>query len=251
MPFQVRDNRGGNWFWVHNIIIDHYGPELGAYGIAIYTALCRYAGQDQQTWVNQRTLQEHTATSERKVRDVLRQLEALGLIAAEEQSDEHGRLANVYHLALPPAVFPATPPAPRAPAPASDAAPPGTERRALQFMKKTHGQRRSSHGESAESEVNQIPLNGNTAINGHVSAVQLDLWSTVLADLQEQMVPANFTRWLARTSLLSHAAGAAMVGVPDQVSAEQLARRFDPLVRRALADACGETVTVQYQVMEG
>jgi len=36
--------------------------------------------------------------------------------------------------------------------------------------------------------------------------------------------------------------------VPDQVSADQLAKRFDPLVRRALADACGETVTVQYQV---
>jgi len=36
--------------------------------------------------------------------------------------------------------------------------------------------------------------------------------------------------WLARTSLLSQDAGAAVVGVPDQVSAEQLAKRFDPLV---------------------
>jgi chromosomal replication initiation ATPase DnaA len=77
------------------------------------------------------------------------------------------------------------------------------------------------------------------------------LWHTTLADLAEQMVPTNYQRWLARTSLLSQAAGVAVVGVPDQVSAEQLARRFDPLVRRALADACGETVTVQYQVMEG
>ncbi len=76
------------------------------------------------------------------------------------------------------------------------------------------------------------------------------LWHTTLADLAEQMVPANFTRWVARTCLLSQTAGAAVVGVPDQVSAEQLAKRFDPLVRRALADACGETVTVQYQVVE-
>jgi hypothetical protein len=44
---------------------------------------------------------------------------------------------------------------------------------------------------------------------------------------------------------------AAVVGVPDQVSAEQFSKRFDPLVRRALADACGEAVTVRYQVIEG
>jgi len=248
MPFQVRDNRGGNWFWLHNVIIDHYGPELGVYGIAIYAALCRYAGQEQQTWVNQRTLQEHTAASERKVRDVLRQLEAMGLIASEEQSDEHGRLANVYHLALPPAVLNAIPPAPRAPAPAPDAAPPGTERRALQFMTKTHGKRKDPDRKCSEVDVSPMASIGSVHNNGHINDIQQDIWQIVLADLAEQMAPTNFTRWLARTSLLSHDAGTAVVGVPDQVSADQLAKRFDPLVRRALADACGETVTVQYQV---
>ncbi len=77
------------------------------------------------------------------------------------------------------------------------------------------------------------------------------VWSAVLDDLTEQIVPANFTRWLARTSLLSRTDGTAVVGVPDQASADQLAKRFDPLVRRALSDACGEAVTVQYQVVEG
>ncbi len=77
------------------------------------------------------------------------------------------------------------------------------------------------------------------------------LWQMTLTDLREQMVPSNFTRWVARTCLLSRAAGAAVVGVPDQVSADQLAKRFDPLVRRALADACGEAVTVQYRVVGG
>ena len=74
------------------------------------------------------------------------------------------------------------------------------------------------------------------------------VWRVTLDDLREQMVPANFSRWLARTRLVSRSAGEAVVGVPDQVSAEQLARRFDPLVRRALADACGEPVTVRYEV---
>ena len=99
--------------------------------------------------------------------------------------------------------------------------------------------------------MQQLTATSTARTNGHVDDKQFDVWQTVLADLQEQMVPVNFTRWLARTSLLRHEAGAAVVGVPDQVSADQLAKRFDSQVRRALADACGETVTVQYQVMEG
>ncbi len=75
------------------------------------------------------------------------------------------------------------------------------------------------------------------------------VWHATLDDLREQMVPANFSRWLARTRLVSRSAGEAVVGVPDQISAEQLARRFDPLVRRALADACGESLTVRYEVL--
>ncbi len=44
MAIIVRDHRGGNWFWMHNAIITEYGPQLGAYGIAIYAALCCHAG---------------------------------------------------------------------------------------------------------------------------------------------------------------------------------------------------------------
>jgi hypothetical protein len=97
----------------------------------------------------------------------------------------------------------------------------------------------------------QAPTKSIAISNDPEDGAQLKLWQTVLADLQEQMVPSNFTRWLARTVLLSHDAGAAVVGVPDQVSAEQLAKRFDPLVRRALSDACGKVVTVRYEVVGG
>jgi hypothetical protein len=89
-------------------------------------------------------------------------------------------------------------------------------------------------------------------VNKRTSHSELDvLWKATLDDLREQVVPVNFTRWLARTSLLSHDVGTVVVGVPDQVSADQLAKRFDPLVRRALADACGEAVTVRYEVVGG
>lgn len=77
------------------------------------------------------------------------------------------------------------------------------------------------------------------------------IWAAALDDLREQILPTNFVRWLSRARLLGCAAGAAVVGVPDRVSAEQLARRFDALVRQALSDACGEAVVVEYRVLDG
>jgi len=79
-------------------------------------------------------------------------------------------------------------------------------------MNKTHGTRGSSPGKQGGAE--QDPADVAHA-NDSAGTAPRDLWSAVLADLQEQMVPANFTRWLARTSLLSQAAGTAVVGVPD------------------------------------
>jgi hypothetical protein len=93
------------------------------------------------------------------------------------------------------------------------------------------------------------PTTAQSAAGDAASAGLAHVWHATLDDLREQMVPANFSRWLARTQLISQSAGEAIVGVPDHVSAEQLARRFDPLVRRALADACGQAVTVRYEVL--
>jgi hypothetical protein len=75
-----------------------------------------------------------------------------------------------------------------------------------------------------------------------------EVWSIALSDLRQQVVPANFMRWLARTRLLSHAGNQAVVGAPDQTCAEQLSSRLDPLVRRALSEAIGTPLTVSYQV---
>ncbi len=75
-------------------------------------------------------------------------------------------------------------------------------------------------------------------------------WDVALSDLREQVVPTNYTRWLSRTRLLHHADGQAVVGVPNQICADQLVRRYDSLIRRALADALGEDVAVRYEVLQ-
>ena len=220
MPISVRDNRGGEWWWAHNAIIDRYAPAIGAYGVAVYCALCRYAGRDQQTWVSQRTLREHLGLADATVRKALRALQDAALVEIEEQKDDRGRTTNLYTL-LP---VRDAPTAAREVAPARDEAASLTRRGALQFMEKTHGER---------------------------DPTELDeLWKTALADLREQVTPSNYARWLARARLLERSDGTAVVGAPDALTAKQLAGRLDALVRRALSDACGEPVAVAYVVAD-
>jgi hypothetical protein len=254
VPIQVRDNRGGNWFWLHNAIVDVHGAQLGPYAGWIYVALCRHSNMEQTAWVSHRKMAEETGISDRKLRDELKRLEVLGLITIEQRLDDRGQQTNVYTL-LDPLVGPATPLARDATPLAQRTSPPGTADQPpwhdTPTMKKTQLTRLTEQEEAAPTNLfspARVSTNGS-AVAGDSTLFQV--WQAVLADLREQIVPTNYQRWLSRTSLLSHEAGAAVVGVPDQVSADQLARRFDPLVRRALADACGEAVTVQYRVVEG
>ncbi len=236
MPIHVRDNRGGNWFWIHNAILDHFCSELGPYGFTVYATLCRYAGQDQCTWVAQKAIATTTGISKRQVERELQKLKTLGLLEIDERHDEHGQVSNIYTLLA---------------SPLASETPPlvsltrGGVSQSVPLVSETSPPRQAD-----EPIRNKTQLTRLMEQEGGAHALQ-NLWQIVLADLAEQMVPSNFRRWLARTCLLSQDAGAAVVGVPDQVSADQLARRLDPLVRRALAEACGEAVAVQYRVIEG
>jgi hypothetical protein len=254
VPIQVRDNRGGNWFWLHNAVVDMHGAQLGPYAGWIYVALCRHSNMEQTAWVSHRKMAEETGISDRKLRDELKRLEVLGLITIEQRLDDRGQQTNVYTL-LDPLVGPATPLARGATPLAQQASPPGIgdqpPRHDTPTMNKTQLTRLTEQEEAAPTNLfspARVSTNGGA---GAGDSVLFKVWQSVLADLQEQMVPTNFTRWLARTSLLGQEAGTAVVGVPDQVSADQLAKRFDPLVRRALADACGEAVAVRYEVVAG
>lgn len=137
MPISVRDNRGGEWWWAHNAIIDHHAPIIGAHAVAVYCALCRYAGRDQQTWVSQRTLREQLGLADATVRKALRALQDAALLAVEEQVDDRGRTTNLYTL-LP---LPDAPTAAREVGATADTAPYRSRRGSLQFMEKMHQQR--------------------------------------------------------------------------------------------------------------
>ena len=40
---QIIDERRTNWFWIDNEVLDRFGPQIGAYGLAVYAALARFA----------------------------------------------------------------------------------------------------------------------------------------------------------------------------------------------------------------
>src|SRR5262245_37225425 len=43
---QIRSQRTTRWFWVDNQVIDVYGRQIGALGVALYCALARYCNRE-------------------------------------------------------------------------------------------------------------------------------------------------------------------------------------------------------------
>lgn len=80
----VRDNRGPNYLKIYNDFYDKYGAKLGPYGLAVYVALCRYINVDSsECRPSYDTIARGTGMSRRKVIDVVKEMEALGVIAVE------------------------------------------------------------------------------------------------------------------------------------------------------------------------
>ncbi len=104
--YQIRETRTSNRFFVDNVIVDErgYGPILGAYGIAIYACLCRFANlYSQECYPSRATLARSTGMSEEQAKRVLRQLEELGLIRSTARHTKAGRqTTNLITLLDPP-----------------------------------------------------------------------------------------------------------------------------------------------------
>jgi len=227
----------------------------------LYALLLSYAWQSDHCWPGQAQLAEDLEVTDRTIRTWLTELQAHDLLTVEQRGLTQ---TNVYWIE--PWQVPTVPADGRFRSDRkSTSGQPERKRTSGQERNDTAGQERKQASDMKKTQVKKTQgrkdssTEQETAPGARDASRRLDVtpaalrsvWQATLDDLAEQMVPTNFTRWVARTSLLSQDAGAAVVGVPDQISAEQLAKRFDPLVRRALADACGEAVTVQYQVIEG
>jgi hypothetical protein len=77
----IRDHRQPGWFFIDNEIVDRYGQHLGAYGIAVYSVLGRYAKNDtQQVRLSARDVAAALGISQDRVRKSLADLAGVGLI---------------------------------------------------------------------------------------------------------------------------------------------------------------------------
>ena len=99
---QVRDQRGGNWFWMHNEILDRYGAELGPIGIAVYAALARHANNGTgECYPSRKALAKAIGASVPSVDRALARLRDLGLVSWEQRRTVDGDLTSNAYTLLP------------------------------------------------------------------------------------------------------------------------------------------------------
>ena len=117
---RIRDKRTERRYFVDNAVLDDFGATLDPYGIAVYCALCRYADlQSQDCYPSVGKVAKLIGAGTTKVREKLRQLEALGLIATQEQYEQGGRQTSNNYILL-------DPPTPRVASPQRHTLPPPT-----------------------------------------------------------------------------------------------------------------------------
>lgn len=100
---EIQDERHTDWYWSDNEIIDVYGPIVGAYAIAVYSFLARYANNKagRTCFPSHKTIADGLAISRSTVVRALEKLEEAGLIKVTVRSSaESGRpeTSNVYKL---------------------------------------------------------------------------------------------------------------------------------------------------------
>jgi DNA-binding MarR family transcriptional regulator len=96
--FLVRDTRQPGHFWADNELIDVYGPQLGAHGIAVYMALARKAiNGTGECRISMRSIAGQIGISVGGVSNAMADLLNLGLARQVDPGDN--RSAAVYVLA--------------------------------------------------------------------------------------------------------------------------------------------------------
>lgn len=111
---KLQDDRRRGFYIVDNDIIDKYGKAIGAYGVAVYSMIARYAdGNGENAFPSYQTMAEKLGMSRTKVVKTVELLVKLGLIKKEQRIDMAGDLtSNLYtivHLGSTPHALPSTP----------------------------------------------------------------------------------------------------------------------------------------------
>jgi DNA-binding MarR family transcriptional regulator len=96
----IHDARDLPVFVVDDALIDRHGAQIGAYGVAVYTTLARYAKQGHATILAYQTIADALGIGRTTVRDTIKRLAEIDLIRVEPQTDDAGNpiASNRYTL---------------------------------------------------------------------------------------------------------------------------------------------------------
>ncbi len=96
--FMVRDRRSG-FAIIDNLLIDDYGPTIGAYGIATYCILVRFARADgTESFPSYQKVADLMGASRNTAIKAIKGLVKLGLVEKEKRSLKGESLSNSYVL---------------------------------------------------------------------------------------------------------------------------------------------------------
>ena len=92
LPFKVRDRRAPGWHWNQNEIVDLWGPVVGAYGVAVYNVLSRFSRDNEVDELSAPRIALLLRMSRSKVFQILKALEAHGLLGRRHRPGAGGGL---------------------------------------------------------------------------------------------------------------------------------------------------------------
>jgi hypothetical protein len=99
IAFSVEDRRKRGYFTVDNVLLDIYGKQLGPHGIAVYTALARFANHDQECWPTYHTITERTGVSRSQIIREIEKMESLKILSITRRvGDNRQRTSHIYML---------------------------------------------------------------------------------------------------------------------------------------------------------
>ena len=88
----------GNFFQVENKILDKHGAAMGPYGIAVYSALCRFSDKSGRAFPSHDKIASVTGMSRRQVMRVIDKLVDLKLIVKTTRRNNNMKQSNVYQI---------------------------------------------------------------------------------------------------------------------------------------------------------
>jgi len=86
---EIRKLTNGDWYWVSKDIIRHYGPRIGARGVAVYNLLAASADRRQTCYPSQRWMAERLGCSRATVNKAIKILVGAELVRIERRDRYH------------------------------------------------------------------------------------------------------------------------------------------------------------------